>query len=209
MHEVDDVLSVPSGELQKILRCSREVLQYIYTFAKKEKCSGLVADFNPTYSDQHVLTHFQITITARIANAGNSSQHQPLFESNRAYHLIVVDNVTSELLCYRKFYSKLETATFQVRSPKQAGAKFGEKVCVSLLCDQLVGQDFTMNFPPTSSSLNQTIQIQGKKPLSINKIRRPQQTLLSFPAPSPDQKQRNQEKHSEECFDATGSSTHC
>ena len=36
IHEIDDVLSTPSSTMQKTLRCSREDLQQLYTFAKKE-----------------------------------------------------------------------------------------------------------------------------------------------------------------------------
>jgi hypothetical protein len=160
IHEIDDILSIPSGDMQKTLRCSREVLQTIYTFAKKEKCSGLVANFQPFYDAQNVMTSFKVTVSTRIASTGNVAKYQAFFQDKRLYHLVVYDRTTSELLCYRKFYSNLEPVDFHVKIPSQqqtissgdGDSEAKRSMSVNLICDQIIGQDFSVDFPPAGTA---------------------------------------------------------
>jgi hypothetical protein len=209
IHEIDDVLSCPSTQMQKTLRCSQDVLQTIYTFAKKEKCSGLMADFQPFYNKHNEMISFKVHISTRISGTNNVSKYEAFFQARRQYHLVVVDNHTSELLCYRKFYSKLEPEQFTVkmasshqqtlgRHDMEEGKKGPKSLKVCLICDQTIGQDYSMDFPPVSTSPEtdsdtpQSTQQKASASASNrkNKIRKTSQSLLSFPTPPPKKKKQ-------------------
>jgi hypothetical protein len=194
IHDIDDVLSVPSNELQKLLRCTRETLQVIYDYSKKEKCSALVASFEPTYSKHDQLTSFEVIISPRIAGSSDMSKFQSFFQSRRLFHLVVYDLETSVLLCYRKFYSSLERNRFNVTLSNQFERDEGrcqKRVCVSLLCDATVGQDFVTEYPSCGEIVSVTKPILSTGTgLSCSSdgdglsVRGKSQTLLSFPSSS-------------------------
>lgn len=187
MHEIDDILSTPSTDLQKTLRCSREVCQTIYLFAKKEKCSGLMARFQPTFNSQGVMISFQVSVAARVASTGDVTKYRDFFQGNRLFHLVVYDIRTSALLCYRKFNSKLDDITFNVNVTPQAQNDDNCKgnnmrVSVNLICDEMVGQDFCAEFPPSGETIEDEEGPFCPQSASHERenVKKSRQSLLSF-----------------------------
>ena len=193
LHDINDVLSIPSKDLQKSLRCSRDVIQTIYSFSKREKCSNLVASFQPFHDDKNgTMVSFKVSVMSQIANTPNLEKYQTFFEGNRLYHLVVFDKETSELLCYRRFFSKIERVEFHARLQSPRCTQNETATCnfsINLFCDRVVGQDFCVPFPP-ETPLPMKSDERDDPSITLNsrgsrkKGRKVSQSLLSFPTSS-------------------------
>ena len=139
-----------------------------------EKCSEIDIRFEPMKNLKKEVINIQVIVQPRILSIDSARHFESFFQKNRVFHLVILDGETSELLCYRKFLSKLEPSTFHV---PLSSSNFSGRVLANIICDELVGHDCFLSYP------NDEDQISSSN--SSPRKRKARQQLLHFPDAKP------------------------